>query len=90
VNSPTTPRRNSKGHFLPAHNHLDQQVRPRGECRGCDLIWAVQRQRLAKVSSSAAAQMDIDIERAAARRARAKTARPVVVIDERTDEIEEL
>lgn len=50
---------------MDGHNHLDRQVRTRGECPGCDLIWARQDARLAdaQVRRGVIAQLDKMAER---------------------------
>jgi hypothetical protein len=44
----------------PRHTHLDRMVRTEGECPGCDMIWAAQRQRLEKKSTVRVAEAQID------------------------------
>ena len=47
------------------HNHLDRQVRPKGECYGCDLFWEHQKEVLAAKVRHRAAALGITLQDAA-------------------------
>ena len=45
---------------MDGHSHLDRQVRPEGQCPGCDRIWQLQQARLSTVQRIVRATRELD------------------------------